>query len=114
MLKWELTVVTPLSFRIFRRSGPEYLARPPKPSVAYPTGEQSSTDLNPASLNILIVPGKSLAIIRRTGHVWQPMGRPNGSARRLRAPAARAPDTTAFAEVFFKNSLLEIADIRSS
>src|SRR5438094_7779635 len=52
-------------------------------------GEQSSMDWKPAAARVLMVPGKSLAMLWRTGQVWQPMGRPRGLARALRGREAR-------------------------
>src|SRR5262252_5932538 len=61
-----------------------------------------------------MVPGKSLAIISRTGQVWHPIGRPSGLARSSRAPAApvdNRPATAACLPVVFRNSLLVVVDI---
>src|SRR5712664_1960744 len=66
---------------------------------------------NPASASCLIVPGKSLAIISLTGHVWHPIGMPSGLARSSSAHAERKPAAATFVAAFFKNSLLETADI---
>src|SRR5579863_5885526 len=69
---------------------------------------------NPAAASCLMVPGKSSAIMARTGHVWQPMGRPRGFAPSSSVPAESAPATAAPVADFLKNSLLEIADIEFS
>src|SRR5947209_13549752 len=37
-----------------------------------------------------MVPAKSVLIDSRTGYVWQPIGRPSGSAERYRVPVRRA------------------------
>src|SRR4051795_3139830 len=37
-----------------------------------------------------MVPAKSILIDLRTGYVWQPIGRPRGSADRYRVPVRRA------------------------
>jgi hypothetical protein len=42
--------------------------------------------VNPAALNPFIVPAKSVLIDLRTGYVWQPIGRPSGSADKYRVP----------------------------
>src|SRR6266566_9526670 len=69
---------------------------------------------NPAAASTLMVPGKSLAIISRTGQVWHPIGSPNGFARSSRAPAQSALATAACFAVFLTNSLLVIVDISPS
>src|SRR5216683_2591230 len=58
-----------------------------------------------------MVPGKSLAIISRTGQVWHPMGKPRGLARSSRAPRERRPAAAAFVAEYLRNSLLEMAGI---
>src|SRR5690242_8743337 len=81
MEKCELSHFRFISVRMPRNSGPEYRASPPKPASEYPTGEHNSTAWKPASASCLSVPGKSRAIILRTGYVWHPIGRPSGFAR---------------------------------
>src|SRR6266446_250777 len=61
-----------------------------------------------------MVPGKSLAIISRTGQVWHPMGRPRGLARSSRAPRETRPAAAAFVAEYLRNSLLEMAGIDPS
>jgi hypothetical protein len=61
-----------------------------------------------------MVPGKSLAIIALTGHVWHPMGNPSGLALSIPALAERNPATAALAAAFFKKSRREIADMGTS
>ena len=80
-------------------------ASPPKPESAYPTGEQSSIRWIPASARILIVPGKSFAIIVRTGQVWHPIGIPKGLARSLVAWDASSPASATLVPALVKNSL---------
>jgi len=46
-------------------------------------------DWKPAAASVLTVPGKSLAMLSRTGQVWHPMGRPRGLACALRGRDAR-------------------------
>src|SRR5438132_4990964 len=58
-----------------------------------------------------MVPGKSLAIICRTGQVWHPMGMPSGLALRSKAAAERNPAAAALVAAFLRNSLLEISSI---
>src|SRR5205807_4169911 len=58
-----------------------------------------------------MVPGKSLAIISRTGQVWHPIGSPNGFAPSSTAPAQSALATAACLAVLLTNSLLVIVDI---
>src|SRR5215469_4205839 len=60
-----------------------------------------------------MVPGKSFSIICRTGHVWQPIGRPSGLARNSSAPAGSTPAATTPFAVLLRNSLLVIAPICS-
>src|SRR5215470_5878284 len=69
---------------------------------------------NPPAASVLSVPGKSLPIISRTGHVWHPIGRPSGLARSSTAPAESRPATAACFAVVFKKPLLVIVDICSS
>src|SRR5579863_4769254 len=69
---------------------------------------------NPARASCLMVPGKSLAIMARTGHVWQPMGSPSGLAASSSAPAESTPATAAPVAEDLKNSLLEIAGMEVS
>src|SRR5215471_17105690 len=69
--------------------------------------------VNPASPSVLIVPGKSLAIISRTGQVWHPMGKPRGLACSFITPAERSPATAACVVATLQKSLLEIGGIRS-
>src|SRR5690348_15827426 len=69
---------------------------------------------NPACASCLIVPGKSLAIISRTGHVWHPMGRPRGLARSSNAPVESTPAAAADFAVVFINSLLDISRMATS
>src|SRR5271169_2801211 len=61
-----------------------------------------------------MVPGKPLAIISLTGHVWHPMGKPRGSARSSSALAERNPAAAEYVAALLRNSLLEIADIGAS
>src|SRR3954463_4578046 len=91
MPKCELTHERPASEIICLSSDPLYLARPPKPLSENPTGEHSSILLNPAAANCFRVPGKSFAIMSRTGQVWQPIGMPNGLARSFSAPVVSKP-----------------------
>src|ERR1700728_2991052 len=100
--------VRPSCCRILRSSDPLYLLRPANPESAYPTGEHSSTVWNPVAASFFSVPGKSLAIIARTGHVWHPMGRPRGSACSMRPPVDRIAPTTALDDAVLMNSLLDI------
>src|SRR6476469_11038290 len=102
--------VRPASCRMFRSSDPLYLARPPNPESAYPTGEHNSTVWNPAAESCLSVPGKSFAIISRTGQVWHPRGKPRGLARSMRPPFAITVPNTALDEAALMNFLLDICD----
>src|SRR5215470_4325646 len=111
MPKCELTQLTPASLRIFRSSAALYFAKPAKPESAYPTGEHNSMVWNPASASFLIVPGKSLAIISRTGHVWHPIGIPSGLACSSKPPAEIKPAAAAWVAALLTNSLLDISDI---
>ena len=114
MSKCELSHLTPRSPRILRSSEPLYLARTPKPELAYPTGEQSSMVWNPASASCLMVPGKSWPICVRTGYVWHPIGIPSGAAPSTRAPADINPVTAVLTAAFLKNSLLELVPMMVS
>src|SRR5579864_2605102 len=70
--------------------------------------------LNPAAASCFRVPGKSLAIISRTGQVLQPIGSPSGSACSFNAPAETKPTAAAEVVAALQNSLLEIADMEAS
>ena len=114
MPKCELTHVSPASEMIFLSSEPLYFARPPKPSSAYPTGEHSSMLWKPTAANCLRVPGKSLAIISRTGQVWHPIGMPSGFACSLKTPAEIRPIAADCAAATLQKSRLEIASMNAS
>src|SRR5580765_7507425 len=58
-----------------------------------------------------MVPGKSFAIISRTGQVWHPMGIPSGSARRSTAAAEIRPVAAMQVALSLTNSRLEISVI---
>jgi len=60
------------------------------------------------------VPGKSSAIIFRTGQVWHPMGIPSGLARRLNTPAEANPAAAVHVAALFRNSLLDVFDMIAS
>src|SRR2546430_2314050 len=76
----------------------------------WPVREMIAKDF-PAAASTLMVPGKSLAIISRTGQVWHPIGSPNGFAPSSTAPAQSALATAACLAVLLTNSLLVIVDI---
>src|SRR5262249_41388091 len=71
-------------------------------------------DWKPASASVLMVPGKSLAIIWRTGQVWQPMGRPRGLASVVKGKEAASADVAVTAAVDLRKVRRGIADIRFS
>src|SRR5215813_10383002 len=71
-------------------------------------------DWNPASASVLMVPGKSLAIIWRTGQVWHPMGRPRGLAAVVKGKEAARADVAVMAAVDLRKVRRGIADIRFS
>src|SRR5262249_1640744 len=71
-------------------------------------------DWKPASGSVLMVPGKSLAIIWRTGQVWQPMGRPRGLASVVKGKEAARADVAVTAAVDLRKVRRGIADIRFS
>src|SRR5436309_15900795 len=114
MPKCELTHVSPASEMIFLSSEPLYFASAPKPSSAYPTGEHSSMLWKPTAANCLRVPGKSLAIISRTGQVWHPIGMPSALARSCTTLADRKPAATVCTAAILQNSLLESVGIDAS
>ena len=63
--------------------------------------------LKPELASSFIVPGKSWAILFLTGYVWQPIGRPSGSAPSVNAPALTSTAAAAPSDTLHRNSLLE-------
>jgi hypothetical protein len=50
----------------------------------------------------------------RTGHVWQPMGKPRGLALSFSTPVESRPRAAACVPAALQNSLLEIEDTDAS
>ena len=87
MPKCELSQVTPASLRIFRSSAPLYFARSGETrfGVSHRRTQLDASETRRRQA-VLTVPGKSFAIISRTGQVWHPIGIPSGLARSSRHP----------------------------